>query len=143
MPAPEELEKLGGLFDTVADRSRPFFAECAKTKFLAVEDFPKAADECIRLARQTLNIDSSGVDVDCLDDVKSAVESGQLDGNLVDALSRFRSSYLEGVLRPAVKSYLNNEHKTISEIEALYTDAVRIDGVLEVVQFLSRVQPKS
>lgn len=143
MPAPKELEKLGGLFDTVTGNSRQFFDRCAETKFLAVENYTKAADKCIQLARQTLNVGDQGLDKDCLSDVRSAVESGQFDSNLVDALSRLRSSYLEGVLRPAVKSYLSDEDKTFSEIETLYTNAVRIDGLLEVVQFLSRVQPKS
>jgi hypothetical protein len=139
MPAPKELEKLGDLFDSVTGRSKPFLDRCAQTKFLAVKDYGKAASEFVQLARQTLNVEETDVNTDCLEKVKNAVESGQLDRVLVDELSRLRSSYLETVLRPAVKSYLSNEEGTITEIESLYTNAVRIDGLLEVLQFLSRV----
>lgn len=142
MPAPKELEKLGGLFDTVTGRSKPFLDRCAQTKFLAVKDYTKAADEFVELARRTLNADGTNINGDCLARVKSAVESGQLDRALVDELSRLRTSYLESVLRPAVKSYLNSEEGTIADIESLYVNAVRIDGLLEVVQFLSRVNSK-
>ena len=143
MPAPKELEKLGGLFDTVTGRSKPFLDRCAQTKFLAVEDYNKAADEFVRLAKQTLNVDDTGVNSTCLATAKSAVESGQLDHSLIEALSKLRTSYLESVLRPAVKSYLNTGEKTLSDIEKVYANAVQLDGLLEVVQFLSRVQPKT
>ncbi|TFF93707.1 hypothetical protein EU546_05895 [Candidatus Thorarchaeota archaeon] len=142
MPAPKELEKLGGLFDKVTGRSKPFLDRCAQTKFLAVEDYTKAANEFIQLAKQTLNVEETKVNADCLDKVKNAVKSGQLDGVLVDELRRLRTSYLESVLRPAVKSYLTSEDGTIAEIESLYTNAVRIDGLLECLQFLSRVNQK-
>jgi hypothetical protein len=138
----KELEKLGGLFDTVTGRSKPFLKRCSETKILAVEDYARASTECIELARQTLCIENQGVNSSVLEKAKSAIELGQLDNSLVEALENIRKSYLESVLRPAVRLYLNSEERTIGDIEALYTSALRMDGLLEVVQFLTKVQPK-
>lgn len=141
MPA-KELEKLGGLFDTVAGQSKPFLKRCSDTKILAVEDYARAHHECIELARQTLNIDNPNINPSSLAKARHAVESGQVDSSLAKALKKVRASYLDSVLRPAVKSYLVSEDNSIAELEQLYMRALRMDGLLEVVQFLTKVQPR-
>ena len=141
MPS-KELEKLGGLFDTVTGRSKPFLKQCSDAKLLAVDDYAQASSRCLELAKQTLSIDDSCLNSTSLAKARSAIESGQLDTSLIRALRQVRESYLDSVLRPAVKSFLNSEDKTIKELEGLYTSALRMDGLLEVVEFLTKVQPK-
>ncbi|MGQ4912150.1 MAG: hypothetical protein ACP6KW_08270 [Candidatus Thorarchaeota archaeon] len=138
----KELEKLGGLFDTVTGRSKPFQEKCSKTKLLAVKDYALASSECIKLAKQTLDVNGPGFNSSSLDKARAAIESGQLDSSVVNALQRVRSSYVESVLKPAVRSFLQSEEKTITDLEALYLNALKIEGLLEVVQFLTKVQPK-
>ena len=141
MPS-RELEKLGGLFNSVTGRNKPFLKECSDAKLLAVDDYAKASSKCIELARRTLSIEESGMNSSTLAQARSAVESGQLDTTLIQALKQIRTSYLESVLRPAVRSFLNSDEKTIKDLETLYASALRMDGLLEVVQFLAKVQPK-
>jgi hypothetical protein len=73
--------------------------------------------------------------------LQSAVELGQLDTSAIRALEKLRSKYLEKVLRPAVRTYLKNEELKPTAIELLYNDALKIDGLLEVIQFLKKVEP--
>ncbi len=146
MPDQKELERLGGLFNLASVQSRPFLDRCSETKYLAVRDFNRARIETLKLTEQTListgtAIESSANLKKHLSVIKDAVESGQLDGNLVQALSNLRTSYLEQVLRPAIRKYLTNEDLKTSDLEMLYHNALRIDGLLEVVQFLKRIKP--
>ncbi|MGD9397319.1 MAG: hypothetical protein PVJ05_12880 [Candidatus Thorarchaeota archaeon] len=146
MPAPKELERLGGLFNLASDKSRPFLDRCSETKYLAVMDYKRATSITVELARQTLEEANSGLTSrdDCrrhLITLQRAVESGQLDTRVISALEKLRSNYLEKVLRPAVRTYLENEDLKTTEIERLYNDALRIEGLLEVVQFLKKVDP--
>ncbi len=146
MPAPKELERLGGLFSLASDKSRPFLDRCSETKYLAVQDYSRATSVTVELAKQTLKEANSGLTnrADCrryLATVQSAVEAGQLDSTVIQALEKLRSKYLEKVLRPAVRTYLENDQLKTSEIELLYKDALRIDGLLEVVQFLKKIEP--
>jgi len=146
MPAPKELERLGGLFNLASDKSRPFLDRCSETKYLAVRDYDRAASVTFELAKQTLKEANSELTnrTDCqkyLSKLQSAVESGQLDTSVIHALEKLRSKYLEKVLSPAVKSYLENDELKIAKIELLYNDALRIEGLLEVVQFLKKVEP--
>jgi hypothetical protein len=146
MPAPKELERLGGLFNLASDKSRPFLDRCSETKYLAVSDYNRANSVTVKLAEQTLKEANSGLTsrADCkkyLGILQSAVESGQLDTSVIHALEKLRSKYLEKVLRPAVRSYLKNDELRTAEIEPLYNDALRIEGLLEVVQFLKKVEP--
>lgn len=146
MPDPRELERLGGLFNLASERNRPFLDRCSETKYLAMNDYSRATNEALKLAKQTLNstrLDfGSGTSFDGnLTTIRNAVESGQLDGKLVKALTKLRSNYLRYVLRPAVQTYLTNDKLKTSDLETLYESALRIDGLLEVVQFLKRVKP--
>ena len=146
MPAPKELERLGGLFNLASERNRPFLDRCSETKYLAVRDYRQATSVTIDLAKQTLQEANAGLTgrVDFkryLSTLQSAVESGQIDANVIRALESLRSKYLEKVLRPAVRSYLEDDKRKTSEIELLYKDALRIDGLLEVIQFLKKIEP--
>ena len=146
MPAPKELERLGGLFNLSSDKSRPFLDRCSETKYLAVRDYSQATNLTVELAKQTLSEANSGLTnrTDCkryLITLRTAVESGQLDASVVLALERLRSKYHEKVLRPAVRAYLESDDLKATEIETLYNDALRIEGLLEVIQFLKKVEP--
>jgi hypothetical protein len=146
MPAPKELERLGGLFNLASERNRPFLDRCSETKYLAVRDYRQATSVTVELAKQTLQEANAGLTGRAdfkryLDTLQSALESGQIDGSVIRALENLRSKYLEKVLRPAVRTYLVDDKLKTSEIELLYKDALRIDGLLEVVQFLKKVEP--
>lgn len=143
MPTPEELERLGGLFDSVTESSSPFLERCPEMKCLAVTDFGRATDEYITLATQTLAAPGRGLKSGHLCErelsaVRSALESGHLGAEFVVALECLRRTYLNEVLRPAVRQYLNRKEK-LDEVRPLYENALRIDRLLEVVQFLERV----
>ena len=146
MPAPKELERLGGLFNLASESSRPFLDRCSETKYLAVRDYSKAASVAVELAKQTLKEANSGLTshADCkryLTTLQSAVESGQMDTSVILALEKLRSKYLEKVLRPAMRTYLKNDELKPTAIELLYNDALKIEGLLEVIQFLKKVKP--
>jgi hypothetical protein len=146
MPAPKELERLGGLFNLASDKSRPFLDRCSETKYLAVMDYSRATSLTVELAKQTLKEVDSGLTShdDCkryLATLRSAVASGQFDTSIIHTLEKLRSKFLEKVLRPAVRTYLQNDDLKATEIETLYNDALRIEGLLEVVQFLKKVEP--
>jgi len=148
MPDAKELERIDGLFDLASSRSRPFLDQCSEAKYLAVRDFNRATDETMKLAMRTLkSADTSFVSspslTRTLSQLKTAVKSGQLDANLIDTLSRFRNSYIMQVLRPAVKTYLSNKDLKTTYLDSYYESALRIDGLLEVFQFLSRIRPNS
>lgn len=146
MPATKELERLGGLFSLASEKNKPFLDRCSETKYLAVRDYRRAASVTVELAKQTLKEANSGLtgQTECkkyLTKLQNAVESGQLDTSVIHALEKLKSKYLEKVLRPAVRTYLKNEELETTEFELLYNDALRIEGLLEVVQFLKKVEP--
>lgn len=145
MAAPKELERLGGLFKLASDKNRPFLKRCAETKYLAVKDYQGATNRTFKLARQTLSEANAGLTghVDCkgyLAIIRSAVESGQLNSEFIGALKKLRAQYLQKVLRPAIENYLSSRETEFTEVEMLYNDALRIEGLLEVVQFLKRLE---
>ena len=144
MSNPKELERIGSLFNAATNVSRAFLDKCSKTKFLAVKDYYRAEDEYIKLAEKTLSFKSLGISgkddcYGCLSTVKSELESGQLDSSLVDALERLRTTYLESVLRPAVKQYIHNDTSNNQTLKKLYTNALKIENLLEVIQFMNKV----
>ena len=145
MPAPKQIERVGSLFSTLSDKSKPFLEKCTKTKFLAIVDYDRASDEYVKLARKTLSTKGLGiVDVDdcqgSLSDVKNALDSLQLDTDLMDALENLRSTYLESMLKPALKRYLQSESCAKGDIEKLYMNAMKIDSLIEVMQFMKRIE---
>ena len=144
MPTPKELERLGGLFEKATTRSQPFLERCTETKYMAVSDFSKAEDEYITMAKGVLEIPSKRKTIQkkCeqqLAAVKSALESGQLGPEYIVALQNLRQTFINGVLRPAVKAYLSKSTSK-DEVESLYEKAICIEGLLEVVQFLGKIQ---
>ncbi|MGY5872136.1 MAG: hypothetical protein RTV72_07835 [Candidatus Thorarchaeota archaeon] len=141
----KKLERLGKLFNAASVRGRPFFDQCSETKFLAVKDYYKAEDEYIKLASKTLSVKGLGIAENndcypCLSSVKSALESGQLDDGLIGALENLRSTYLDKMLRPAFKRYIHDEVTSKKALEKLYTNAMKIESLIEVVQFMNKVQ---
>jgi len=145
MSDPNELERIGNLFNAASDRSKSFFDKCSKTKYLAVKDYYRAEDEYVKLATQTLSIKKLGIaeEDDCyawLSSVKTALESGQLSRGYVDALENLRAIYLDRMLKPAVRQYLDNEAVNKQSLEALYTNAMKIESLIEVIQFMNKVQ---
>lgn len=142
----KELERIGGLFSLASEKHRPFLDRCSETKYLAVRDFGQATSIVVELARQTLQ-EANGRLLrqdefkKYINVLQNALESGHLDSGLIKTLENLRSKYLEKVLRPAVRTYLEDDKRKTSEIESFYKDALRIDGLLEVVQFLKKVEP--
>jgi hypothetical protein len=146
MTGPKELERIGGLFNLASKSSRPFLIRCSETKYLAVRDYNRATNVTVELAKQTLREANSGLIGRAefrsyLTTLQNAFESGMLDNNVIKALENLRTKYLEKVLRPAIQTYLQDNEQKTSEIELLYNDALRIEALLEVVQFLKKIKP--
>ncbi len=144
MRAPKDLETLSGLFGSVTHRTRPFLDLCSETKYLAVTNFSKATDQYLELAKQALGgherrLASAKKCREQYQAVKDALESGQLEPKLVDALRGLRSAFVHDVLKPAMHEYMNSSG-TSDQLEKLYESVLQIDGLLEVVQFFRKVQ---
>jgi hypothetical protein len=140
-----EIERVGSLFSAISDRSKPFLEKCSKTKFLAVNDYPSAADEYMKLVRETLSNRGLGLAdgndcQGCLSNVRNALDTYQLNADLVDALQDLRSTYLESMLKPAFKEYIQSDTYTKEDIEKLYMNALKIDSLIEVIQFMKRIE---
>jgi hypothetical protein len=69
-----------------------------------------------------------------------ALESGQLDSALLDALEKLRSAYVERMLKPAFRQYIQNEESYDRDIEKMYSNAMKIESLIEVIQFMNKVQ---
>ena len=141
---PKELVTLSSLFGSVTDRTRLFLSLCSETKYLAVTDFNKATDQYFSLAKKALegprkkHVASHKCREQYLA-VKNALKSGQLGSELVEALECLRSTFVQHVLRPAMKQYMTNSISS-ELVEKLYESVLQIDGLLEVVQFFGKVQ---
>jgi hypothetical protein len=145
MPEPKEIERVGRLFSTLSNRSKPFLEKCSKTKFLAVNDYNRAANEYVKLAKKTLSNKGLGLEngndcQGCISNVRDSLDSFQMDASLLKALEELRSTYLENMLKPAVKRYLQSENSTKTDIEQFYMNALKIDSLIEVVQFMKRIE---
>jgi len=145
MSDPKELERIGNLFNAASDRSKSFFDKCSKTKYLSVKDYYRAENEYIKLVMQTLSIKKLGIakEDDCFDylsSVKTVLESGKLNRRFVEALENLRAIYLDSMLKPAVKQYINNKRVNTQALEMLYTNAMKIESLIEVIQFMIKIQ---
>jgi hypothetical protein len=145
MPEPKEIERVGSLFKSLSNRSKPFLEKCSQTKFLAVNDYNRASDEYVKLVRKTLNNKGLGLAngndcQGCLSNVISSLNTFHTDTGLLNALEDLRSTYLESMLKPALKQYLQSENYTKSDIERLYINALKIDSLIEVIQFMKRIE---
>ena len=141
----KEIERIANLFDVASNINKTFLDKCSETKFLAVRDYYRAEDEYIKLAEKTLSV--KGLEIEDMDDccsylssIMSQLESGQLNTRLIDTLDSLRSKYLEYVLRPAVMQYIHNDKSNNQELKKLYSNAMKIDNLLEVIQFMNKVQ---
>ena len=144
MSNPKELERIGNLFNAASDLSKTFLDKCSETKFLAVKDYYRAEDEYIKLAGRTLSVKGLGIAgkddcYGCLSIVKSELEAGKLNEGLIDALEGLRATYLENILKPAVKQYIHNDTSNNRALKKLYTNALKIENLLEVIHFMNRV----
>jgi hypothetical protein len=141
---PKEIETLSGLFGSVTDRTKPFLNQCSEAKYLAVTDFDKATDQYFSLARQALDwpkkkhVSSQKCREQYLA-VRNALNSGQLGSELVEALESLRKTFVQDVLRPAMKQYMTSSMSS-EWIEKLYESVLQIDGLLEVSQFFGKVE---
>lgn len=145
MSNPKDLERIGNLFNAASDQSKSFFDRCSKTKFLAVKDYYRAESEYVKLAKKTLSVKTLGITgksdcFGCLSSVKTALESGQLNQEYIDALENLRTTYLDRMLRPAFRQYIHNDAVNKQALEKVYTNAMKIESLIEVVQFMNKVQ---
>ncbi len=147
MPRRMEFETLGGLFSAASNQSKPFLKRCSKTKFLAISDYYRASDQYVELAKESLTAENLGIRThetcqDYLSEIRTALESGQLDTGFVDSMENLKSKYLKDVLRPAFREYIQEKTKKKSELEVIYLNALKIDGLIETIQFMNKVQPE-
>ena len=145
MSNPRELERIGNLFNAATGQNKSFFDKCSKTKFLAVKDYYRAEDEYVKLATKTLSVEKLGITGNddcfgCISSVKTALETGQLDQGYIDALENLRSTYLDRMLRPAFRQYIHNDTANKQALEKLYNNAMKLESLIEVVQFMNKVQ---
>jgi hypothetical protein len=140
MSQPRNLKRLSGLLESIADQNTSFLRKCSETKILAMSDYSKAIEQYRDLAFQVLSQSSPGMSSKGhASAATAALESGEIVGEFVDALRKLRSSYYESVLNPAMKRFLIDESQSPSDVSPYYERAVRIDGLLEVVEFLKRI----
>ena len=145
MSNPRELERIGNLFNAATGQNKSFFDKCSKTKFLAVKDYYRAEDEYVKLATKTLSVEKLGITGNddcfgCISSVKTALETGQLNQGYIDALENLRATYLDRMLRPAFRQYIHNDTANKQALERLYNNAMKIESLIEVVQFMNKVQ---
>ncbi|UCE09515.1 MAG: hypothetical protein JSW61_11165 [Candidatus Thorarchaeota archaeon] len=141
-----DMKSVGGLLEKISERNRPFLNRCSETKYLAVSDPARATDEYRDLVRQFLSSKSveQVKDGSCREEyaeVLSALEAGQLDSHFLASLSSLRGVFLDSVLRPAVREYLEGSSRSTSKVEELYDSAVKISGLIETMKFIRRVRP--
>ena len=144
MAGHENLQRISGLIESVERKSRPFREKCAHAKILAFTDPDEARTKYLHLARQAFPVAGTCFEQeDCCEGkvkkVKSAINSGEVNQSFQNALDELRSTFLQDVLKPAVKDYLLDNAHGRQEIEKLYTSVMQIDGLLEVARFLNRI----
>ncbi len=143
MPRAVEIDRLSRLLDTISLRSRPFLDQCSDAKMLAISDVNLALERYWNLTKQAFYSDGVHLPDELSKNsyyqaVKQALGTRVLTASYVDALEKLRSSFLDGVLRPAVGAYLENQtHR--AELEQLYENALRLDGLLDLANFLRKV----
>lgn len=147
MTTSKEYERVGGLINAASSQSKSFLKKCSKTKFLAVDDYYRASDQYVELAKEILNAKSLGIQNQdscqaSLSSIRSALELGQLDAGFLTALQDLRSRYLEDVLKPAFKEYIRENSEPKNKLETFYLNAMKIDGLVETIQFMNKIQPE-
>ncbi len=140
----ENLTKIRGLLESVASRNTPFLSKCSETKILAYTNLHEAQSKYKSIAHQAL---LGSEEILCsaprckekLYAAKSLLEQGGVSSDFLDVLSSLRVTYLNEILKPAVRGYLTDGVKNRSEVERLYEKIFTLDGLIEVAQFFDRV----
>jgi hypothetical protein len=145
MIPPKNLEKLKGLLETIANREIECVQYCSEVKIQATHDFDGAIDKYENvvidvLAKQEAN--ESKIDSALLA-AKSAMKHGVLQSTFVDALRLLKKSYYETILKPSLSAYLKDEVTDMASIERVYSRAVELDEILEVVKFFKKIDSSS
>lgn len=139
-----DIRALGTLLDKITERNQSFLDRCSEAKYLAVSNPTRATDVYLALVEQVLmsgkgNITLKGKCKSELEAVLSSMSAGNLSPELYDALIILRNVFLDDVLRPAVRDFLTTNKRDSTEVDSLYDSAVRIDGLIEVIRFLQRL----
>ncbi len=139
----ESLRKVRALLESVASRSSPFIKQCSETKLLAYSNRGEAYNRYKHLAKEALTVSKEALssEPNCQESfkaVESAIERDKLTPDLVGALNSLRDSYLNGVLKPALKGYLTSKFSAPMDIEALYERAFTLNGLIEVAEFFDK-----
>jgi len=145
MNNPDGLRKVSGLLESVTSRNRSFLDKCADTKLMAVKNPNRAYQSYKTLATQLMssNEGNFGGNENCLrymEMIRYDLDSDYLNTSILDVLQDLRASYFEEVLRPAVKQYLSGQGPTKEEIENLYESILQLDGLVETLDFLSKLR---
>ncbi len=140
----KSLDRIGGLLEKVATKSLPFLNQCSETKFLAYSDISQAHEKYRILAKKAFSgseeiLSSRPNCRQGIESVQSELKRKKLSSDLITALSDLRTSYLEEILRPAVKGYLTEGKAPRGNIEELYEKVFRLDGLIDVGEFFKRV----
>ena len=48
--------------------------------------------------------------------------------------------YLDKILKPAFKDYIREQAHSGSTLESIYLTALKIDGLVETIQFMNKIQ---
>jgi hypothetical protein len=139
----ESLRRVKALLESVASRSSPFISQCSETKLLAYSNRGEAYNRYKHLAKEAL-IGSKEIlssEPGCQEDfktVESAIDRDKLTPDLVGALNSLRDSYLNRILRPALKGYLTSKAGASRDLEALYERAFTLNELIEVAEFFDK-----
>lgn len=139
----ESLRKIRALLESVASKSSPFITQCSETKLLAYSNRGEAYNRYKHLAKEALTVSKKVLssEPNCQEDfkaVESAIQREKLTPDLVGALNSLRNSYLNGVLKPALKGYLTSKSSAPTDLEALYERAFTLNGLIEVAEFFDK-----
>ncbi|MFW9920396.1 MAG: hypothetical protein ACFFED_12410 [Candidatus Thorarchaeota archaeon] len=140
----ENLVKIRSLLESIASRNTPFLTKCSETKLLAYSNLDEAHSKYRVIAQQALDgsqeiLNSEPKCKEKLLTAKSILERESISSDLLDALSSLRTTYLNEILKPAVKGYLTSGTGNRQDVEKLYEKVFALDGLIEVAQFFDRV----
>ena len=142
-----KIKRVAGLLQAANGRScERFIEQCSQAKILSLFDPSRAIEEYRSLANQALITESMTGNANCQDAIHVAIESlsrGVVDKRYLKALEKLKEVYFERVLRPAVHSYIETGTGQLSKMRSLYDNALKIDSLLHVAEFLTRATPYS
>ena len=144
MSKSREIDRLDGLFRAVTDKSQSFLLTCSEAKAKAIANPREGTEHYRRLALEALcSSPNHMVDsVSCRDHfatARDALQAGTLD-DAIDALRVLRNTFLQDILKPAVREYLLSETQRTDGIEKLYESQLKLDRLLEAAQFIRKLR---